>query len=353
MIVLVLGQIGVSRKTLALVRDTIATYEAPAAYIDAIEGFRFDPVSAMKLETGDLVLARLDKLVTMLWEDGARRIVVPVPAAAAAGGEGGGGAGRGEPDLSRLAFWLKRAAKQPVYKLDVDAYLREKSIGTWSPDVLEISVRQQAKALGPRQEIKPWEPSPPCYHTERLTLTWPSPAQIDGYYQAIVGTDIFRTLIWNGPTGPDDLHDYWLARKQIHERGRRSGREGDELNVAIVEKATGDMIGGASLRPHRPRGEDHGVFDIGYVLAKRWHGRGYATEMTRALVDAAFRERGGERVYADVFVGNTASKRVLEKNGFEYEGLARSVVAKPDGRRDEWRMGIARAGWEKRQQAAS
>ena len=48
MIVLVLGNVAASRRMLALVRDCLATLDSPAAYIDMVEGMRFDPVSAMK-----------------------------------------------------------------------------------------------------------------------------------------------------------------------------------------------------------------------------------------------------------------------------------------------------------------
>jgi RimJ/RimL family protein N-acetyltransferase len=68
--------------------------------------------------------------------------------------------------------------------------------------------------------------------------------------------------------------------------------------------------------------------------------------MVRAMVDAAFVDRKAERLFADVFVGNHASRRVLEKNGFVFEGVCRSVIAKPDGRRDEWRLALTRADWQ-------
>lgn len=332
MIVLVLGNVAASRKMLALVRDCVATLESPAAYIDAAEAMRFDPVSAMKHEGGEAVTRRLVKLVEMVWEEGARRLVIPLHTAPP---------GQPGPDLSKLAFMLKRTASQPVYKLDVDQHLRDKALGTWSPDALEISLRQLAKSLGPKQEITPWEPTPPRIETERLVLTWPTREQLDGYYSAIVGTDIFRNLLWQGPRSPEDMPDYWLGCKQAAVRNPAG-----DLNMAAIEKGSGEMIGGISLRSQLKNGHGFAVWDMGYALAPRWHGRGYATEMVRAMVDAAFVDRKAERLFADAFVGNVASRRVLEKNGFVFEGVCRSIVGKPDGRRDEWRMALTRADWE-------
>lgn len=334
MIVLVLGNVAASRKMLALVRDCVATLESPAAYIDMVEGMRFDPVSAMKHEGGEAVSSRLVKLVALMWEEGARRLVIPLPASPP---------GQPGPDLAKLAFMLKRTASQPVYKLDVDQHLREKALGTWSPDALEISLRQLAKSLGPRQEIAPWQPTPPRIETDRLVLTWPTREQLDGYYAAIVGTDIFRNLLWEGPRSPEDMPDYWQARKQAAVRDPAG-----DLNMAVIEKGSGEMIGGISLRSQLKNGFGYAVWDLGYALAPRWHGRGYATEMVRAMVDAAFVDRKAERLFADAFVGNDASRRVLEKNGFVFEGVCRSVIGKPDGRRDEWKLALTRADWENR-----
>lgn len=328
MIVLVLGNVASSRKMLALIRDCIATYEEPAAYIDAVEGVRFDPVAAMHLESAEMIERRLAGLARALFDDGARRLVLPVPPAHP---------GHPALDPARLAFWLKRAAGDPVYLLDVDRAVREKSPGTWSPDVVEATVRQLVKSLGPAQEVHPWSPEPPRYLTERLTLTWPTDAQLRGYHDAIIGTDVFSTLIWNGPTGEDDLPDYWLERRRDFARGPQH-----ELALALIENSTRLMVGACSLRP---KAVEHGIWDIGYVVAPPWQGRGYATEMTRRLVDIAFSERHAERVYANAFVGNQASRRVLEKCGFEFEGTCRSVIAKPDGRRDEWMLAVTRDKW--------
>ena len=44
------------------------------------------------------------------------------------------------------------------------------------------------------------KPQPPLIETERLLLTWPTPEQIDGYYDSIIGTNIFDTIFWDGPS---------------------------------------------------------------------------------------------------------------------------------------------------------
>jgi RimJ/RimL family protein N-acetyltransferase len=178
----------------------------------------------------------------------------------------------------------------------------------------------------------------PRVETERLVLTWPDAVQIDGYYQRIVGTSMFDTLLWDGPDGPQDLHDFWAARREDAAAGSAL------LSVALITRSDGACIGGASLRPQG----DERVFDIGYALAPSHHGRGYGSEAVRAVVDEGFAHRGAERIFATVFVGNGASRRVAEKAGMRLEGTLRRAVCKRGVWRDEWLLAVTRPDWEAR-----
>ena len=51
------------------------------------------------------------------------------------------------------------------------------------------------------------EMPPPLIETKRLLLTWPTPEQIADYYAAIVATSIFDTIVWDGPSGVQELHE--------------------------------------------------------------------------------------------------------------------------------------------------
>ncbi|BCJ56325.1 N-acetyltransferase [Actinoplanes sp. NBRC 14428] len=63
--------------------------------------------------------------------------------------------------------------------------------------------------------------------------------------------------------------------------------------------------------------------EIGYTLAPRWQGHGYATEAVSAILDRLFGERGLHKVSAECDARNTASARLLERLGFVREGLRR------------------------------
>lgn len=63
--------------------------------------------------------------------------------------------------------------------------------------------------------------------------------------------------------------------------------------------------------------DEIGAVEIGYGTYPAFERQGYMTEMVGGLVGWAGRQPGVRRVVADTEVGNVASERVLEKNGFQ------------------------------------
>jgi RimJ/RimL family protein N-acetyltransferase len=61
--------------------------------------------------------------------------------------------------------------------------------------------------------------------------------------------------------------------------------------------------------------------EIGYWLGVPYWGQGYATEAVRALIDHAFGDLGHQALQAGARVSNPASRRVLEKCGFQWTGV--------------------------------
>ena len=87
------------------------------------------------------------------------------------------------------------------------------------------------------------------------------------------------------------------------------------------------------MRDPPPESEDPGRGEIGYELVAEARGRGAATRAVGLLVGWAFRELGMRRVQALVHPDNAASAAVLERLGFEREGLLRSYRPGGDGDR--------------------
>jgi len=92
----------------------------------------------------------------------------------------------------------------------------------------------------------------------------------------------------------------------------------------IEEKATGEFVGEAGFADYKRNVDPMlaGVPEIGWVLASRVHGRGYATEAVRAVAawgDCHFKSAATACIIAP---DNLASIRVALKCGYKEDRLA-------------------------------
>ncbi len=88
---------------------------------------------------------------------------------------------------------------------------------------------------------------------------------------------------------------------------------------------TGTLVGGAGI-DDRSDGPE-----IGYWIGQPHWGNGFASEIAHAIIDLAFRATTIDSMIARCRIDNPASRRVLEKNGFEFthEKTCTSLVAGP------------------------
>ena len=68
--------------------------------------------------------------------------------------------------------------------------------------------------------------------------------------------------------------------------------------------------------------------EMGYWLAEAFWGRGLTTRAVTAASDCAFDSYQVVRIFATAFAHNVASMRVLEKSGFQREGILRRSAIK-------------------------
>jgi ribosomal-protein-alanine N-acetyltransferase len=116
-----------------------------------------------------------------------------------------------------------------------------------------------------------------------------------------------------GPRDEESTADYLeelLASQREQPRTR--------FELAVEETASGKLIGACDLSLI-----ESSVVDLGYMLSAEQWGKGYATEIALALVDAAFFDLRAQRVISTVDVNNGASIRVLEKIGMRWEAVYR------------------------------
>ena len=68
--------------------------------------------------------------------------------------------------------------------------------------------------------------------------------------------------------------------------------------------------------------------ELGCCIAEEYWGKGIMTEAVKQICKYVFEKSDIIRIYAEPFAYNTASCRVLEKAGFQYEGTLRNNAIK-------------------------
>jgi ribosomal-protein-alanine N-acetyltransferase len=92
------------------------------------------------------------------------------------------------------------------------------------------------------------------------------------------------------------------------------------LGLWVTQERDGGAIIGFHLLNHI-RGEPH--IQVGYRLFEAFWGRGYATEMTIALLHYGFVDLGLPRIVATTHLDNRESQHVLQKAGLRRDGQRR------------------------------
>ena len=129
---------------------------------------------------------------------------------------------------------------------------------------------------------------------------------------------------------PDEV---WESVEEVEETlefliSRYGTSEGPFVYPVII-KETQDNVGYVQICPI-----DDGHWEIGYHIAKRFTGRGYATEAVRAFLPVISELVGASEVYGICLEDNKASQAVLRKCGFElvfsgagkYQDADRTIV---------------------------
>lgn len=95
-------------------------------------------------------------------------------------------------------------------------------------------------------------------------------------------------------------------------------------NWAITIKGKSGVVGAVSALNYENQFNIKKI-EIGYCLSQKHWNKGYATEAVRAIANYFLLVLGFNRVYARVDVANEASEKVLQKAGFEFEGILRQA----------------------------
>lgn len=148
--------------------------------------------------------------------------------------------------------------------------------------------------------------------TERLTLHPFNPSHYDGLRIMESDPEIMR-YISNGVVKTPDETRETIAR--VMQRWEKYGFSW----WALKEKQSGQLVGAACLQ--YLENIEGAPLEIGWRLIAGHHGKGYATEAARGIIDFAVNTVGTSYLVAVADPDNQASQRVMQRLGMTYKGI--------------------------------
>lgn len=157
--------------------------------------------------------------------------------------------------------------------------------------------------------------------TERLTLRPPIHSDFRAWSWQRQESAEFLT-----PWEPSWAEDH-LSRKSFTNRvywAQRSITSGSAVPLFLIDRGRDELLGAITLDNIRRGPAQAGT--LGYWIGQRHARMGYMREAIEAVVHYAFFQMDLSRIEAACLPENTASRGVLEKSGFKYEGVAQSYL---------------------------
>lgn len=136
-------------------------------------------------------------------------------------------------------------------------------------------------------------------------------------------------------------------------RAREEAVEGTDYTLFIFAEEGGreHLVGGITLSNIRRRAAQ--FVSLGYWMGERFAGQGMMSEAVGVCLPFVFDALDLHRIHAAFLPHNTASRRVLEKNGFVEEGFAERYLQINGRWEDHVLMGLTRERWENQRIATS
>ncbi len=88
-------------------------------------------------------------------------------------------------------------------------------------------------------------------------------------------------------------------------------------------------------------------YELGYWVARRFRGKGYATEASRALLRIAFGNMQADQVFISCRVGNAASEKVIRRLGAQFVRRGHCFSRRWGRKMPVWDFVLSRRDWER------
>ncbi len=160
--------------------------------------------------------------------------------------------------------------------------------------------------------------TPAIIETARLVIRKPQMSDADVIFERYASDpEVGEFLAW-------PIHESVDETREFLERSQQEWEQWPAGACLITRADDGSLVGGTGLHFETPYRAS-----TGYVIAKDCWGKGYASEALGAMKDLAAQLSVG-RLYALCHTEHAPSRRVLEKAGFQFEGVLRKYLEFPN-----------------------
>ena len=160
--------------------------------------------------------------------------------------------------------------------------------------------------------------APQVIETDRLVIRKPEMSDADEIFERYSSDpEVGEFLAWPIQESVDETRAFL-------ERSEHEWEQWPAGAYLITRADDGLLVGGTGLHFETPYRAS-----TGYVIAKDCWGKGYASEALGAMKDLAA-QLSLKRLYAICHTGHAPSRRVLEKAGFQFEGVLRRYCEFPN-----------------------
>lgn len=176
---------------------------------------------------------------------------------------------------------------------------------------MQAELLRSGQSRSPEERLRPQRLRSDCpvLLSQRLVLRAPHEEDIDALSNLANNANI-ATMVARMP------HPYTAKDAADFVRRAKLGEIG-KCVYAITKAENGAFLGCCGLEPHPG---DAQTLELGYWLGEPYWNQGFATEAAHALIDMAFRTREIDHIDARCRVTNIASRRVIQKCGFQFQG---------------------------------
>ena len=158
----------------------------------------------------------------------------------------------------------------------------------------------------------------------------------DNYYDYVTDELIAKQFLFN--------YNEESCKQRLEELVKRYEEDNKPFVWAIALKSTNELVGLISVDKISFANKN---FSIAYGIRQKYRFHGYAYKAAVILIDYFFKNLNMHRLEIAHNIDNTASRKIIEKLGAKFEGVARQSKFYDNGFKDRRIYSILKDEWKK------